>query len=99
MSQIAERLERLPFGKFHYRLLLMGGLGYMFEAVDAAIIASTSAMSRKARTLGRPRPGIGGATGFPARVFAPQGDLRSRHFDPLALTILEDELDGGKGRE
>jgi len=32
--------------------------------VAAAIIASTSAMSRKARTLGRPRPGIGGATGF-----------------------------------
>src|ERR1700760_2502527 len=39
MSNIAERLERLPFGKFHYRLLLMGGLGYMFEAVDAGIIA------------------------------------------------------------
>jgi MFS transporter, putative metabolite:H+ symporter len=39
MSDIAERLERLPFGRFHYRLLLMGGLGYMFEAVDAAIIA------------------------------------------------------------
>ena len=30
----------------------------------AAIIASTSAMSRKARTPGSPRPGIGGASGF-----------------------------------
>ncbi|MGY4238299.1 putative MFS transporter [Bradyrhizobium sp. USDA 4449] len=39
MSQIAQRLERLPFDRFHYKLLLMGGLGYMFEAVDAAIIA------------------------------------------------------------
>jgi MFS transporter, putative metabolite:H+ symporter len=39
MSNVASRLERLPFGRFHYRLLLMGGLGYMFEAVDAAIIA------------------------------------------------------------
>ena len=39
MSQIAERLERLPFGRFQYKILLMGGLGYMFEAVDAAIIA------------------------------------------------------------
>jgi MFS transporter, putative metabolite:H+ symporter len=38
-NNVAERLERLPFGKFHVRLLLMGGLGYMFEAVDAAIIA------------------------------------------------------------
>lgn len=39
MSHIAQRLERLPFGHFHYRLLLIGGLGYMFEAVDNAIIA------------------------------------------------------------
>src|SRR6201987_5588089 len=39
MSDVGERLERLPFGTFQYRLLLMGGLGYMFEAVDAAIIA------------------------------------------------------------
>ncbi|WP_425964094.1 hypothetical protein [Rhizobium nepotum] len=39
MSQIANRLERLPFSQFHYKLLLMGGLGYMFEAIDAGIIA------------------------------------------------------------
>ena len=42
MSQIARSLERLPFGRFHYKLLLMGGLGYMFEAVDAAIIPATA---------------------------------------------------------
>ncbi|NTA83768.1 MFS transporter [Agrobacterium tumefaciens] len=39
MSNIANRLERLPFSQFHYKLLLMGGLGYMFEAIDAGIIA------------------------------------------------------------
>jgi MFS transporter, putative metabolite:H+ symporter len=39
MSPIAARLERLPFSHFHFKLLLMGGLGFMFEAVDAAIIA------------------------------------------------------------
>jgi MFS transporter, putative metabolite:H+ symporter len=39
MSPIAARLERLPFSRFHFKLLLMGGLGFMFEAVDAAIIA------------------------------------------------------------
>ncbi|MFM0009580.1 MFS transporter [Paraburkholderia sediminicola] len=39
MSPIAARLERLPFSRFHFTLLLMGGLGFMFEAVDAAIIA------------------------------------------------------------
>jgi len=39
MSLIAARLERLPFSRFHLKLLVMGGLGFMFEAVDAAIIA------------------------------------------------------------
>ncbi|HVE07803.1 MAG TPA: MFS transporter [Paraburkholderia sp.] len=39
MSSIAARLERLPFSRFHCRLLVMGGLGFMFEAIDAAIIA------------------------------------------------------------
>ncbi len=39
MSPIAARLERLPFSRFHFKLLIMGGLGFMFEAVDAAIIA------------------------------------------------------------
>ncbi|SDV48826.1 MFS transporter [Chitinasiproducens palmae] len=39
MSPIAARLERLPFSRFHFKLLVMGGLGFMFEAIDAAIIA------------------------------------------------------------
>lgn len=39
MSQIAARLERLPFSGFHKRLLVMGGLGYSFDAMDGAIIA------------------------------------------------------------
>jgi MFS transporter, putative metabolite:H+ symporter len=39
MSQIAARLERLPFSRFHRRLLLMGGLGYCFDAMDGAVIA------------------------------------------------------------
>jgi putative MFS transporter len=39
MSPIAARLERLPFSRFHLKLLIMGGLGFMFEAIDAAIIA------------------------------------------------------------
>ena len=39
MSLIAARLERLPFSGFHRRLLLMGGLGYTFDAMDSAVIA------------------------------------------------------------
>ncbi|PZR45886.1 MFS transporter, partial [Paraburkholderia fungorum] len=39
MSTIAARIERLPFSGFHRRLLLMGGLGYTFDAMDAAVLA------------------------------------------------------------
>ncbi len=39
MSGIAGRLERLPFSRFHRRLLVMGGLGYTFDAMDGAVIA------------------------------------------------------------
>jgi len=34
-----KRLERLPFGRPHMRLLLMGGLGYTFDGMDGGIIA------------------------------------------------------------
>src|SRR5947209_7674844 len=33
------RMERLPFARFHWRLLWMGGLGYTFDAMDGAMIA------------------------------------------------------------
>jgi putative MFS transporter len=33
------RIERLPFGRFQWRLLWMGGLGYTFDAMDGALMA------------------------------------------------------------
>ncbi|OZI55259.1 MFS transporter [Bordetella genomosp. 5] len=39
MFSVSERLERLPFSRFHFKLLLIGGLGLAFEALDAGIIA------------------------------------------------------------
>lgn len=36
---ILKRIERLPFGRFHWRLLWMGGMGYTFDAMDGAMIA------------------------------------------------------------
>ncbi len=38
-SVIAGRLERLPFSRSHFYRLCIGGLGFAFEAVKAAIIA------------------------------------------------------------
>lgn len=39
MYSVSERLERLPFSRFHFKLLIIGGLGLAFEALDAGIIA------------------------------------------------------------
>ncbi|WP_144633637.1 MFS transporter [Bordetella genomosp. 13] len=39
MSHVAARLERIPFCRAHFKLLVMGGLGFAFEALDAGIIA------------------------------------------------------------
>ncbi|KLN56569.1 MFS transporter [Variovorax paradoxus] len=39
MTMLSARIERLPFSGFHRRLLMMGGLGYTFDAMDAAVIA------------------------------------------------------------
>jgi len=39
MSTIPARIERMPYSSFHRRLLFMGGLGYVFDAMDAAVLA------------------------------------------------------------
>lgn len=39
MSQLSSRIESWPFSTFHRRLLLIGGLGYTFDAMDAAVLA------------------------------------------------------------
>lgn len=36
---IISRLERIPVSKFHYKLLLITGLGWMFDAMDTGIIS------------------------------------------------------------
>ncbi|MCX7780343.1 MAG: MFS transporter [Negativicutes bacterium] len=36
---IISRMERIPAGSFHYKLLAVTGLGWMFDAMDTGIIA------------------------------------------------------------
>jgi putative MFS transporter len=38
LTSISNRLERLPFSRFHRSLLIMGGLGYAFDAMDVALV-------------------------------------------------------------
>lgn len=58
MPSIAARLERLPFSSFHKRLLLMGGLGYCFDAMDLAVIAFVLPMLMKEWSLNGVEAGV-----------------------------------------
>ena len=33
---LLQRLEALPVGSFHYKLLVITGLGWLFDAMDTA---------------------------------------------------------------
>lgn len=42
-AALAARLDRLPVTRFHWKLLLLAGFGWMFDAMDILIIASVAA--------------------------------------------------------
>ncbi len=36
-AEISDRLDRLPLSSFHYRLLLLSGLGWLFDSMDSGL--------------------------------------------------------------
>jgi putative MFS transporter len=69
MSMISARIERLPFAGFHKRLLLMGGLGYTFDAMDAAVLAFILPVLRTAWGLSSVQIGVLGSSTFIGFLF------------------------------
>lgn len=64
MTMLA-RLDRLPLCRPHYLLLVMGGLGYTFDGMDAAIVAFLLPSAQKEWGLSTGELGIiGSATPF-----------------------------------
>lgn len=64
MSLLA-RLDRLPLSRPHYVLLVMGGLGYTFDGMDAAIVAFLLPSAQQEWGLSTAELGIiGSATPF-----------------------------------
>jgi putative MFS transporter len=62
---ILTRLDRLPLCRPHYALLIMGGLGYTFDGMDAAIVAFLLPSARAEWGLSSGQLGIiGSATPF-----------------------------------
>jgi len=69
MSMISARIERLPFARFHIHLLLMGGLGYMFDAMDAAVLAFILPVLRTAWNLSSVQIGVLGSSTYIGFLF------------------------------
>ena len=69
MSMISARIERLPFARFHVHLLLMGGLGYLFDAMDAAVLAFILPVLRTAWGLTNVETGVLGSSTFVGYLF------------------------------
>ena len=73
MSMISARIERLPFARFHTHLLLMGGLGYMFDAMDAAVLAFILPVLRTAWNLSSVEIGVLAVDGWAERLLRRHG--------------------------
>jgi MFS transporter, putative metabolite:H+ symporter len=75
------RLDRLPLSRPHYKLLLIGGLGYTFDAMDAAVVAFLLPSAKEVWALDNAQLGLIGSA-------APFGFL----FGAIAAGILGDRI-------
>ena len=61
---LIQRLERIPVGRFHYELLIITGLGWMFDSMDTGIIAFVLPTLAKAWSLTTQEMGLIGSMGL-----------------------------------
>lgn len=61
---ILQRLEALPVSKFHYKLLLVTGLGWMFDSFDTGLIAFVLPLLAKEWGLTTAQMGVVGSIGL-----------------------------------
>lgn len=61
---LLERLEKLPVGSFHYKLLAVTGLGWLFDAMDTGLISFVLPILAKDWGLAPEQMGWIGSVGF-----------------------------------
>lgn len=61
---VLERLEALPLGRFHYKLLLVTGLGWLFDSMDTGLIAFILPVLAKEWGLSPGQMGLIGSIGL-----------------------------------
>ena len=59
-----QRLENLPVGNFHYKLLIVTGLGWMFDSMDTGLISFVLPMLAKDWNLAPEQVGMIGSIGL-----------------------------------
>jgi putative MFS transporter len=58
------RLDRVPLNRFHWRLLVVAGLGWMFDAMDVILIAFLLTPIRTEFGLDATQTGFVASAGF-----------------------------------
>lgn len=66
---IAERLDSLPLSRVHWRIVITCGLGWLFDAMDAGIIAFVLAVLMKQWQLSHEQIGLIGSIGLTGMFF------------------------------
>lgn len=61
---VLERLEALPLGRFHYKLLLVTGLGWLFDSMDTGLVAFILPVLAKEWGLAPGQMGLIGSIGL-----------------------------------
>lgn len=61
---VLERVEALPLGRFHYKLLLVTGLGWLFDSMDTGLIAFILPVLAKEWGLAPGQMGLIGSIGL-----------------------------------
>jgi MFS transporter, putative metabolite:H+ symporter len=69
LSSISLKIESWPFSRFHRRLLLIGGLGYTFDAMDAAVLAFILPVLRSQWSLTSVQTGVLGSATYIGYIF------------------------------
>jgi putative MFS transporter len=62
--RVADRLDRLPLSTFHYRLLLLSGLGWLFDAMDGGLMSFVVARLKSEWHLGPDRIAVLSSAGL-----------------------------------
>jgi putative MFS transporter len=62
--KVSERLDGLPIGRFHYRLLILSGLGWLFDSMDTGLVSFVLARLKTEWDLTAGQIGMTGSAGL-----------------------------------